>query len=64
MAVSGRPMFFRCPNNEFEMEESQCSLVNNVSSAVLTVGVENVSYIMQYCIAAKAEFRRKRVFKY
>lgn len=49
MAVSGRK-FFLFLNNEFEMEEPQRSLVNNISYAVLAEGIRSVG-----CIIYKVE---------
>lgn len=45
MAVSGRK-FLLFLNNESEMEESQRSLVNNISYAVLAVGIRSVGSII------------------
>jgi hypothetical protein len=45
MAVSGRN-FLLFLNNEFEMEDSYRSLVNNISYAVLAVGIRSVGSIM------------------
>lgn len=45
MAVSGRN-FLLFLNNEFEMEESQRSLVNKSSYAILAVGIRSVGSII------------------
>jgi len=45
MAVSGRK-FLLFLNNEFQMEESQRSVVNSISYALLAVGVRSVGSII------------------
>jgi len=45
MAVSGRK-FLLFLNNEFEMEESQRSVVNSISYALLAVGIRSVGSII------------------
>jgi len=45
MAVSGRK-FLLFLNNEFEVEESQRSVVNSISYAVLAVGIRGVGSII------------------
>jgi len=49
MAVSGRK-FLLFLNNEFEMEESQRSVVSNISYAVLAVGLRSFG-----CVIYKAQ---------
>jgi hypothetical protein len=39
-------MFLRLLNNEFKMEETQNSLVDNISYEILVVGVHNGRYII------------------
>jgi len=45
MAMSGRK-FLPFLNNEFEMEESQLSVANNISYAVFAVGICSVGSII------------------